>query len=279
MRKSVTAILLFSCISATSLQAQQTVIAVQKGQKFKAESTLKSNSSAEVMGQAMETTANSTSETLYEITGTGQNEISLQLTITKMLVNSSSMGQEMNYDSDKDKSGPMADVFGPKINKAESIVIDSKGMITKKDDTGDNNQGLMMGLNNLNPTTTDLFVPALIGRELKVGDIFTDTSSTTKEKYSSRDSGTYRITAIDNGIAAVSYTGTQVLATVIDQMGMEMVTNANNTIKTEMQVDVKTGLVLVKATVIETNVSIDAGGMTIPATGKTIATVKVTPVQ
>lgn len=227
----------------------------------------------------METTVNSNSVTHYEITGTGQNEISLQLTITKMLVNSSSMGQEMSFDSDKDKSGPIADILGPKINKAESMVIDSKGMITKRDDTGDDNQAMMMGINNINSTTTELFVPALIGRELKTGDIFTDTNSVSKEKYSSRDSGTYKITAIENGIASVSYTGTQIIASVMEQMGMEMITNGNNAVKSEMQVDVKTGLVLAKASVVEMNISVDAGGMTIPATGKTIATVKVTPVE
>lgn len=280
MRTFLISTILFFCLKGTALNAQVTNIAVQKGQKFKSESVVKINSSAEVMGQSMETTMNNNATTIFEITGTGQNEISLQATIIKLLANSSSMGQEMNYDSEKkDNSGPMADLLGPKINKAESIVIDNKGIITKRDDTGDNGQLGMMGMNNANSTTTELFIPALIGRELKPGNSFTDTSSLIKEKFSSRDSGTYTITAIENGIASISYSGTQIMTSVMEQMGMEMVSSSNNAVKSEIQMDVKTGLVLLKATVVDMTVNVEVSGMTIPATGKSIATVKVTPVE
>lgn len=280
MQKLLISAILFLCVKGTVLNAQVTGISVQKGQKFKSESTVQINSSAEVMGQSMETTMNNNAVTIFEITGTGQNEISLQATIIKLLANSSSMGQEMSYDSEKkDNSGPMADLLGPKINKAESIVIDEKGIITKRDDTGDNGQLGMMGMNNANSTTTELFIPALIGRELKPGNSFTDTSSLIKEKLSSRDSGTYTITAIENGIASISYSGTQIMSTVMEQMGMEMVSSSNNAVKSEIQMDVKTGLVLLKATVVDITVNVEVSGMTIPATGKTIATVKVTPIE
>ena len=60
---------------------------------------------------------------------------------------------------------------------------------------------------------------------------------------------------------------------------MEMVSASNNIVKTELQMDIHTGMVLVKATVIESTVSIEAGGMSIPATGKSIITMKISPVQ
>jgi hypothetical protein len=279
MKKNISFIF-FLTFFTTLINAQQTNIAVQKGQKYRAESTLKTNSSAEVMGQSMETTADNTSITVYEITAVSENELNLQVTITKLQASTSAMGQEMSYDSDKkDNSGPLADILGAKINKPEIIVLDEKGHITKRDENNENQQGQMMGMNNFNATSIDLFVPALIGKELKAGESFTDISTSKKEKYSSRDSGTYTITAIENGIASVSYSGTQEIVATIEQMGMEMISNSNNIVKAEMQVEVKTGLVVAKATVIESNVSVDISGMTIPTTGKTITTLKITPVQ
>jgi hypothetical protein len=127
-------------------------------------------------------------------------------------------------------------------------------------------------------TTTELFIPALIGKELKQGDSITDIVTSNKEKFSNRDSGTYKITAVENGVASISYVGTQFTNAVMEQMGMEMTSTSNNKVMTEMQVDIMTGLVLMKASVTDTATSIEAGGMTIPATGKTITTVKITPV-
>ena len=58
-----------------------------------------------------------------------------------------------------------------------------------------------------------------------------------------------------------------------------MTTSSSNTVKSELQMNIGTGLVIAKATVIESSVSIDAAGMTIPATGKTITTIKISPAQ
>ncbi|MGB5028745.1 MAG: DUF6263 family protein [Chitinophagaceae bacterium] len=120
-------------------------------------------------------------------------------------------------------------------------------------------------------------MPSIIGKELKAGDSINDIASQTKEKYSSRDSGTYRITKIENGVASITYTGTQYITTVMEQMGMEMNMIINSTVKTELQVDMKTGIVLLKSSELDTNTTVDAGGMTIPATGKTTTTIKITP--
>jgi hypothetical protein len=130
-----------------------------------------------------------------------------------------------------------------------------------------------------NKFATELYIPVLIGKELKTGDSFTDTSSSSKEKYSSRDSGTYTVKEVENGVANISYSGTQVINTVMEQMGMEMTSTIKNKIATEMQVDIKTGMVIIKATVTDSDATTDAGGMTFPSTGKIITTVKISPAQ
>ena len=242
------------------------------------ETTTKLTSSAEVMGQTMENNSDIKSTTIYEITKAEESEIKLEATIIKMQVTASAMGQEMSFDSDKkDNEGPMADMFGKVVNKKKEVSLDAKGAITKQNKTDEGMQAVMMSAGDGNEVSTELFIPALIGKELKAGDSFTDEVSVKKEKYNSRDSGTYKITSIENGVASVSYSGTQVLMTVMEQMGMEMTNNSNNLIKSELQVDTKTGMVLAKASVIESTVSIDAAGMTIPGTGKTITTVKISP--
>lgn len=190
------------------------------------------------------------------------------------------MGQEMSFDSeDKNSSGPVADMLKPKINKANNLQLDNNGKIVKQDETGDNSQMLMMGMSSGNGAVTELFIPELSGKTLKAGDQVPVITNLKKDKYSSRDSGTYVVSAVENGIASLSYTGVQTINATIEQMGMEMETNSNNVVKSELQVDVATGLVLMKATVVDQNISVDAGGMTIPASGKIIVTTKITPVQ
>jgi hypothetical protein len=63
----------------------------------------------------------------------------------------------------------------------------------------------------------------------------------------------------------------------MEQMGIEMTSSNNNKVSKELQVDIKTGVVLMKKTTVEISSNVDAGGMTIPSTGKTITTVLVTP--
>lgn len=278
IRLSSLAVLVIFSLTAT---AQQTKIDVQRGQKYQVETSSKMNSSAEVMGQTMENSSDTKSATVYEILGAGQDGISLQSTIIKMLVNATMMGQSMSYDSDKkDNEGPIAEVLSPLVNKVKGIILDNNGTIVKQDVSEAAAQAAMMGaVTSGNETATELFIPALIGKELKSGDSFSDTSTVKKEKFSSADSGTYKVTAIENGIASISYTGTQVIVTVMEQMGMEMTSNTNNIVKTELQFNTKTGLILAKATVVESTISIDAGGMTIPATGKTVTTITVSPVK
>ncbi|MBK9379860.1 MAG: hypothetical protein IPN39_00815 [Chitinophagaceae bacterium] len=258
--------------------SQPTKIDIQKGQKYQVETTNKTTSSAEVMGQTMETLIDSKSITLVEVMNNNPDGTDLQATATKVLLTSSMMGQDMSFDSDKqDNEGPMAEGLSKLLNKPRAISIDSKGTITKQEIIESDMQGMLTGNNAELSKTTELFIPSIIGKELKAGDSINDIASQTKEKYSSRDSGTYRITKIENGVASITYTGTQYITTVMEQMGMEMNMIINSTVKTELQVDMKTGIVLLKSSELDTNTTVDAGGMTIPATGKTITKIKITP--
>jgi hypothetical protein len=280
MQKITFTFLVVLMAGAFSVSAQQTRIDVQKGQKYQVETSVKMTNTAEVMGQSMENNIDSKTTTIYEVMNTGADSVYLQSTVTKLVVNATMMGQEANFDSDKkDNEGPMAELLSKMVNKVKAMTLDVKGNITKQDENEDDFQNPLMGGSMGNGTTTELFIPALIGKELKTGDSIIDVGSVKKEKFNSADSGTYKITAIENGVASVSYSGTQILSVVMEQMGMEMTSNSNSLVNSELQVDTKTGMVLAKATVMESTVSVDAGGMTIPAIGKTITTIKISPVQ
>ncbi len=132
-------ITLFVLLSINSF-AQQTKIDVQKGQKYKVETTTKLTTAAEVMGQVMENNSDTKSTTMYEVLNVGPEEIKLESIMTKILMTASMMGQETNFDSDKtNNEGPIADMLSKMVNKAKSIKLDNKGNITKQDvsDDGD----------------------------------------------------------------------------------------------------------------------------------------------
>ncbi len=280
MLKTTLSALSLSLLGIITGFSQPTKIDIQKGQKYQVETTNKTTSSAEVMGQTMETLIDSKSITLVEVMNNNPDGTDLQATATKVLLTSSMMGQDMSFDSDKkDNEGPMAEGLTKLLNKSRAISIDNKGTITKQEIIETDMQGMLTGNNAELSKTTELFIPSIIGKELKAGDSINDIVSLTKEKYSSRDSGTYRITKIENGVASITYTGTQYITTVLEQMGMEMNMIINSTVKTDLQVDMKTGIVLLKSSELDTNTTVDAGGMTIPATGKTITTIKITPAQ
>ncbi len=254
-----------------------TGIQVKTGQKFTVETTIKLTSAAEAMGQTMETNADSKSVVVYEVINAGGGEIEMQKTMTKLAVNTSMMGQELNYDSDKDDNADMMkEMFQNIINKAEGITIDYKGTIIKQAESASSaNPVMAMSGVSGNTSTTELFIPELAGKELKVGDTIRSVSETKVDKYSSKDSGTYKVHMIDNGVASITYTGTQQITTVMEQMGMEMNSTSSNVVKAELQLDTKTGMVLAKATVTDTNTAIDVMGMQIPSTGKVISTITV----
>lgn len=256
-----------------------TSIQVIAGQKFRVETTIKLTSAAETMGQTMETNADTKNTVQYEVISAGSDAIELKKTLTKLKVNTSMMGQEMNYDSEKDDNPEMLKgMFDNLVNKAEGITIDNLGKITAQEESAAaSNPVMAMSGVTSNTASTELFIPDLLGKELKTGDSISSVSETKVDRFLSKDSGTYKIHTVENGIASISYTGTQQITAVMEQMGMEMNSVSNNIVKSELQVDIKTGLVIAKATVTDTNTTIDVMGMQIPSTGKVISTTTVKP--
>lgn len=259
-----------SLISLTAFSQQD--IAVKKGQKFEVETVTKLSSSAQVMGQSMETTTDSKTITAFEVSDTRKDGADLISTIKKITASMNAMGQSASYDSDKtDNSGPLADALGDKVNKATKLSIDNKGKIVSQ---SQEDELAIPGIST-SGTKTDLFIPALLNKKLAVGDMIADSNTVKKEKHDSKTSGTYTVKSVDNNVATVLYTGKQVVSETMEQMGMEMINNATNVINSTIIVDLKTGMVISNVSDIQSESTIEAAGMQIPASSKTTVTTTV----
>ena len=265
-----------SLVSLTAFSQQD--ISVKKGQKFEVESVTRFSSSAQVMGQSMESTADSKTITAYEVTDARKDGADLTSVIKKLTATSSAMGQSSSYDSDKtDNSGPLADALSGMVNKPKKISVDNKGKMVGQP-TEDENEVAIPGIST-SGTKTDLFIPVLLGKKLAVGETITDSSSVKKEKMDSKVSGTYTVKSVDNGIATVLYTGKEVVSATIEQMGMEMINNATNMINSTIVVDLKTGMVVSNTSEVQSESIIEVSGMEIPASSKTTVTTTVKAVN
>ncbi len=269
-------LILFSLFSLNSF-SQQTKIVVKKGEKYQVVSTTKTTSIAEVMGQSMESKADNSSTTVYEVLDVEEAEIKLESKITKLKVTAEAMGQTTEFDSDKkNNTGPGSEELTATLNQARTVKLDNKGTITKQDAPENAGALAMMGMNTGNESTINLFVPALVGVELKIGSTYPESNEATAEKISTKNTGSYTVTGIDNGVATISYTGTTTVKGQMEQMGQEMDMTSTSAVKSELKLDIVSGRVISKSETTEGDMTVEAGGMTIPVKLKITSTITTT---
>ena len=213
-----------------------------------------------------------------------------QITITRIISNSTTMGEESTYDSDTDKEGPEAKLFSKNIGKSKKITIDNNGIIIKRDlpEKSDNPMG---DWNTAGAqSATDLFMPHFIGKEFRVGANFPYIDSLTveknstsfsvnKDKIDSRDSGIYTITSIENGIANVSYTGTRLYSMLMTMKGKPMNSISKSVIKSTLRVNINTGMVMYITTETESNIYTGKSDKLFTSTNKMTNTTKTILIQ
>lgn len=266
----------FSLFSLNSF-SQQIKIQVKKGEKYQVVSSTKTTSIAEVMGQSMESKADNSSTTVYEVRDVEDAEIKLESKITQMKVTAEAMGQSTEFDSDKtDNSGPGSEEMAAMLNQPRTVKLDKKGTITKQDAPENAGTMAMMGMNTGSESAIDLFVPALVGVELKIGSTYPESTEATAEKISTKNTGSYTVTGIDKGIATISYAGTTVVKGQMEQMGQEMDMTSTSAVKSELKLDIASGRVLSKSLTSDGDMTIEAAGMSIPVKLKITSTLTIT---
>jgi hypothetical protein len=271
---TITGLLAAGLLMSSGLVAQTVKLTLAKGTRYEVLSTVKATSKANVMGQDMETNIDSKSDYLYQVKESRSTEFDISQTLSKMSLSATMMGQEMNYDSEKkDNNAQLAEAMGGEVGKTRNLTLNKDGAIVKTDAVEKKEGDMMTAMLSSAATGENevLLVPSLLNRNLKVGDQWQDSSSTKTEKMTVKNTGVYTVKAIDKGIAQLSYGGMQQSTATMEMQGMELISNGNNKVSAELQVDMKTGVLIERKTTITLDVTVEAGGMSIPSTGTVTA--------
>jgi hypothetical protein len=296
-------------VFSSLVEAQVIKIIVEKGQKYLLEYHHKTSDSSEIEGHPFQTTTENNRISVFEVISIGKNETILQVTTTRVISKLDISGiLEMQQKNDSDEEDSISKMQSKIIGKPKKVVIDNNGYLVKQDNDEKiyiDNDSLFIGKQDgkgkyENPmkgwdfsrsqTPSDLFIPFFIGKEFKPGarfpylDSFTAEKSTTsfsinKEKMDTRDSGTYTITNIENGIASISYIGTKIFSMQVNIMGKLDNSISKSTVRTQLQIDINTGMVMSK--IVEEEAITYSGDNSKPpeSTSKSATTIKVKLIQ
>ena len=254
--------------------AQTVKLVLVKGEKYEQTSITAVKSVSSIMGQEMESTANTTTVEIFEIKNVSATEINLTTTIKRMIVNSTGMGQEMNFDSDKkDNTGPGAEELAKMVGKIKNVTIDGSGKVIKEDKEESN---------PVNPMGTgksgiSIINAEFIGKQIKAGMSWPSTVSVDTGAIKTNTTGTYTIQSVNDQthIAAIEFKGTTTLTGTMEQMGQEMDIKSTNKVTGQLQVDLNTGIILENNTTTTGNMTIETSGMSIPIVLNNTVTTKV----
>lgn len=268
-KKLLTSLLLLSTILTLQAQRISRKIVLNKGQKL--ESVVQSTTamSQEMMGQQMDIKSNGTTTSLMEVKNATDKSFLISNTIKKMVVNTSAMGQEMHFDSDKpeDMEGQIGAALKSKIGVAQDMVVDKQGRITEMKDTvstGDMLTGIMGSNYMVGLQLPELTV--LPNKPVKTGDTWTDstgTAQTIKTVYQ------YSLQKVSGSDAYINFTGTLAKTGSMEQQGMQITMNLNGTIKGASVYDVSTGILKNNNTETKITGTMEVMGQSVPISGTT----------
>jgi len=256
-------VLLF--VSVISFAQKTGKLALSKGQKFLQEINGNVLITQSVMGQSIESKIDMASVNTIEVKDIKDTGYSLTYTITKLKMNMSAMGQDMNYDSDKkDNDSTMGKGMSKLLNNPKKVDIDLMGKVTNaaKDTNDTNTDGDMMsGLQSMlgNP---DAFL--IIPSKVKVGYSWSDSVN----KDDTKSNTIYTIKELKGNDATVSVKGTMQVSQKAQAQNMEFTTNSNGSFSGDLIVDTKTSVVKQRNSIVETTGTVDIMGQQIPMTTK-----------
>ena len=110
--KKITLLFTAAICFSTAMSAQTNAsLQLAKGQKYQVDNKMETSSSTEMQGQTMETKANIASTYSIVVNDKTGDNYNLTNTISRIVMNMSMMGNEINFDSDKkeDMSGQMGE--------------------------------------------------------------------------------------------------------------------------------------------------------------------------
>ncbi len=254
-----------------------------KGQKYVVESKVTTSSASEMQGQSMETSADVTSVYNIEVNDIKDNNYNMTNKLGAIKMNMTTMGQNINFDSDKkeDMDGQMGSSLKDYINHPNTVVMDKSGNIiladktdsAKKEEAQSPTQMIIKQMGDpeqMGYGAKLAFVP--ISKKVKAGDTWQDSTS---------EDGVTKVTNyvvkdVTGNTATLSISGTENRDTKMEMQGMEINTKTNGKLSGEETVDINTGVILQNNSTIDASGNISVMGQEIPTKVKatTVTTVK-----
>ena len=254
-----------------------------KGQKYVVESKVTTSSASEMQGQSMETSADVTSVYNIEVNDIKDNNYNMTNKLGAIKMNMTTMGQNINFDSDKkeDMDGQMGSSLKDYINHPNKVIMDKSGNIiladktdsAKKEEAQSPTQMIIKQMGDpeqMGYGAKLAFVP--ISKKVKAGDTWQDSTS---------EDGVTKVTNyvvkdVTGNTATLSISGTENRDTKMEMQGMEINTKTNGKLSGEETVDINTGVILQNNSTIDASGNISVMGQEIPTKVKatTVTTVK-----
>ena len=264
-----------------SAQISSGKLLLAKGQKIQIDNNIKSVINQEMMGQAVEITIDANMIHQVEVKDKKTNSYLVSSTLTKLSTNGSAMGQEMKFDSDKkeDLESETGKALKDQLNVSKEVELNENANVingVKKDSKASPGGQLMDMVNNVTGGGSDESNGANAAFEVipsgkKAGDSWSD-SSITDEIKTYRN---YTIKAVNGNNATVLLTGKQITKKKVEQQGMEINVSMEGKLSGEGIVDMNTGLVKQKTTIMDGTGSAEVMGQSIPVTTKVTTTTTV----
>ncbi|MEO8413731.1 MAG: DUF6263 family protein [Ginsengibacter sp.] len=260
-------------VSAGTFAQNNGTLHLVTGQKYVVENKVTTKSTSEMQGQSMETNADIATTYAIEVKDLVDNNYNMTNSISVIKMNMSSMGHDMNFDSDKkeDMDGDIGSKFKNLINQPKPVVMDKSGNIivskvidtTKADDPDAQTAMLMKQMGG---------DPAELGYGAKMAfmTIPSNAKTGTSWKDSTSADGVTRVTNytikdLKGNTATISVSGTENRDTKMEMNSMEINTKTTGKFTGEETVDVTTGII------VQNNLTADASG-TIYVMGQEIPT-------
>lgn len=279
--KKIILLIAAAIISSTGLFAQTgNTLNLKKGQKYVVENKISTKSSTEMQGQSMEANADVTSTYSIEVKEENADNYKLTNAITGLKMNTSQMGQEMTFDSEKkeDLDGPIGSALKDYINKPKDVVVDKSGKLIpqKKDDKEEpaNDVASMISKQLGDPDATGYGAEMAfdsLPKNIKAGSTWTRTTNNNGIVTTTN----YTVKSINGNLATLTTNGTIATDAKMEMQGMEITTKTTGKFTGEEIADITTGIIQSNTSTVDASGIIGVMGQELPTTSKVTSTTTV----
>lgn len=271
MKKIFLATLIFAAFTANS-QTFKPKVNLTIGKTYESVTTASGSNSVSMMGQQMENPIEITTVVKTEIASAKGDSFELASTLAKLKLSFSIMGMEQAYDSDSQSNSDMFKEFGNVIGKKTVTMVDAKGNSNANGDgLGlDKAQTEMLNLvtGGVGLGTVTPFWSFPSNFEIAMGE-----TKTIKEE---KSEVTYKLISLTETDANFEIVDKREGKTSMNMFGQQFEVDIKSKNTISIIIDVATGLVKKRSTVLESDNNIDMGGQMLPAKTKMTSTTVLT---